>query len=214
MSAATVGVLGLNLVASPAWAIPPFGLTGTPQVGKLLNKAGTRIVIGNATLTAVNGTTLTVKRTDDKVYTVNTDSNTRFRARFWGKISITDLQVNDKLNIVGTLTDSSTNTVSARLVRDLNLMRRKGAFFGNIQSIDSTNSTFVLSSSRGTITVTVSSSTKLVNRKEQTITFADLAVGNRVRVKGLYDSNAKTLTNVTHIKDFSLPPRPVPTSTP
>lgn len=61
------------------------------------------------------------------------------------------------------------------------------------------------SEKRGDQTVTVSASTKFVNRKEDAITQEDVAVGHKVRVKGLWDKDANTVTEVTHVKDFNLP---------
>ncbi len=60
---------------------------------------------------------------------------------------------------------------------------------------------------RGSQTVTISSTTKLIDRKGATITQTDVKVDNKVRVKGMWDSKANTITAVTNVKDYSLPPR-------
>ncbi|OGK52863.1 hypothetical protein A2970_02340 [Candidatus Roizmanbacteria bacterium RIFCSPLOWO2_01_FULL_44_13] len=45
---------------------------------------------------------------------------------------------------------------------------------------------------------------KFVNVSEKEISYADVAVGHRVRVKGMWDNSTNTITEVTHVKDFSL----------
>lgn len=61
---------------------------------------------------------------------------------------------------------------------------------------------------QGSQTVTVTSSTKFVNRKVETIIQSDIAVGHRIRVKGLWNNKTNIISEVTHVKDFSLPPVP------
>ncbi|NCO89240.1 hypothetical protein AUK04_02800 [Candidatus Roizmanbacteria bacterium CG2_30_33_16] len=60
-------------------------------------------------------------------------------------------------------------------------------------------------------------SSKIINRTEGIISLADLQVGHRVRVKGLWDRTLKTVSEVSQVKDFNLPPLPskaaLPTAT-
>ena len=46
---------------------------------------------------------------------------------------------------------------------------------------------------------------KFVERKETSITLSDLKIGDRVRVKGVWDKTLNKITEVTQIKDFSIP---------
>ena len=70
-----------------------------------------------------------------------------------------------------------------------------------------------VSGKRADQTVTVDSSTKFSNRKGETITQSEITVGQRVRVKGLWNSNDNTVTEVKEVKDFALPVRVSATAT-
>ncbi|MBI3397152.1 hypothetical protein HY045_01605 [Candidatus Woesebacteria bacterium] len=183
----------------------------------LLKKFFERAAIGTGTLSAKSGTTLTIAK-DTKSFTVLTDSNTQFRRKFWGKSSLSEMKVGDKVTVIGQWTDTNHTSIQAKLVRDLSIQKRSGVFFGMVKSL--TPDGWVISTKRGDETVTVSTLTKLVNRRQQPIVQADIKVGDRVRVKGLWDKVANTLTEVVQVKDFSLPvlgsgsPSPTPTATP
>jgi hypothetical protein len=83
-------------------------------------------------------------------------------------------------------------------------------FFGTVKTITDTG--FVMTTiQRGNETVALDSTAKLINRKGQTITSSEIQVGDRIRVRGLWDSANFTITEVTEVKDFSLPVIPSPT---
>lgn len=174
-----------------------------PGVRKLLR--GGRIAVGSGELTAINETTLTVTK-ESKNYTVLTDGNTKFRRKFWGESSLAELTVGDKLNIIGTWDDEAKTTIKAKLVRDLSIQKRHGVFFGTINSKSEIGFTMDIVR-RGSQNITVGSNTKYINRKGESISLADLAVGHRVRVRGLWNSNLSTITEVVRVKDFTLPPK-------
>lgn len=218
------GVLGLQM-ATPVFAVESPKVDKKGLVEELREKAGSRpgllrefltkgkAAIGSGTLSAINGTTLTVTTNDGKVITVLTDDKTQFRRRFWGKGSLSEMKAGDTVNVIGVWTDDTKTTIQARLVRDTSIQKRFGVFLGDVQSV--TTDGFVIKTiARGMLTVTTTSSTKFVDRKEGAITKADVLVGHRVRVKGLWDKNGNTLTEVTHVKDFSLPVKPTETPTP
>jgi len=172
-----------------------------------------RAAIGSGTISTITGTTLTVKAKDGKQFTILTDDKTQFRRRFWGKSSLSEMNVGDMVNVIGKWTDDTKTTIQARLVRDFSIQKRNGAFLGTVQSV--TSSGFVVQTmKRGTLTVTTSSSTKFVNRKGETIAKGDVMVGHKVRVGGMWDSKLNTLIEVAHVKDFSLPVKSTPTPTP
>lgn len=210
-----VALLGLQV------ALPAFALERKENVGSrpgLLKKAFDlkgRAVIGTGTLKIKSGNTVPatlVVTKDGKDYTVNVGANTQLRRRFWGKATLAEMSVGDVLNVIGRWTDDAHTTVDATLVRDASIQKRFGVFIGTVQSLLSTGWTMI--THRGTETVTVSSSTKFVDRKGGTITQADVKVGDRVRVRGLWDNKLNTITEVTHVKDFSLPIKPSVTLTP
>lgn len=180
-----------------------LSLFGSPKPNIVERLFGKRPHLANALVTAVNSSTLTVT-VNGKTYTILTDSNTRFGRKFWGKGSLSDISVNDRINVIGTWTDSSQTSIQATLVRDLSVQKRRGVFFGEVTSL--TSNGFVMKTiQRGNQTITITGSTKLINRKEQTITQADIKVGDKVRVSGLWDNVANTITETTKIKDFTLP---------
>lgn len=164
---------------------------------------GAKILSG--TVTAKDGSNLTVEK-DGKKYTVQTDGNTQFRRHFWGNSSLSEIAIGDKVNIYGKFTDDQETTILARLIRDVSIMKRFGAFIGSVGDLSGT--AFTLNTvARGAQKVTLNDSTKCVNRKEETITCSsDLQNGHRVRVKGMWNKTNSTITEVTHLKDYSLPP--------
>lgn len=177
--------------------------TGTPPgfLEKVFRSKKASIT-GN--VTAVDGTTITLQK-DGKSYTVETNNKTQFRRRFWGKGSLEEIQVGDLVNVIGKWTDDTQSTVLARLVRNLSVQKFMGVFFGTVQSLNE-NGWVMKTLGRGDQTVVVTETTKYVNRKEETIAQTDITVGHRVRVKGLWDRKVGTITDVTAVKDFSLPP--------
>lgn len=169
-----------------------------------------RIITG--TVTAINGSSLSVTK-DGKTFTINTSTNTQFRRRFWGKSSLTEISINDRVNVIGKWADDLKTTINATLVRDLSIAKRNGTFFGKVTSIGSGTLT-IQTLNKGSLTVTIDAGTKLVNRKEQAISASDIKVGDRIRVKGLWDNKNNTITQVKQIKDFSLPVQVTPTPKP
>lgn len=146
-----------------------------------------------------------------KNYTVSVVSTTRFRRHFWGESRFFELAVNNMVNVWGRFTDDAKTTIEAKLVRNLTVQKRRGVFFGTITSKGS--DTFVLDSrGRGSQTVTVSSVTKYINRRGGVIAFSDLAFGDKVRLRGVWDKSNSTISEVNEAKDFNIPkitPSPV-----
>lgn len=212
----TIGAVGLSFVA-PVLAKNTVNIAeeksekagSRPGLLRDLTAKPGKAAIGSCTLATKSGTTLTCAK-DSKTYTILTDSKTQLRRRFWGKATLDEMQTGDILNVIGKWTDDAKTTVAAVLVRDTSVQKRFGVFIGQVTSLMSTG--WVMTTHRGTETVTVSSGTKIVNRSGQTITQADVTVGHRVRVRGLWDSKASTITEVAQAKDYNLPVKPTPTS--
>ena len=171
-----------------------------------------KIAVGKGTVSAIADNNLTITK-DGKTYTVNTYEQTKFRRKYWGKSDISEINVGDTLNIIGKWQDEAKTTIQALLVRNLSIQMRYGVFFGTIKAM--TGNDFTLETvGRGTQTVTVDSNTKYVNRKEETITLEDLQAGHRLRVRGLWNAKNSTITELTKVKDFSLPLRSSPSIVP
>lgn len=82
---------------------------------------------------------------------------------------------------------------------------RKATIFGKIVSLDAGNDSFVIQAGKfGQLTINVAGNTKLVNRGEKEITFTDLVVGQRVRVKGSFDFKEHKFVEITQVKNFTL----------
>lgn len=163
----------------------------------------------NGTVSAINGTTLTIT-SGGKTITVNTDSKTKFRRHFWGTSTLAEITVNDKVNVYGKYTDKTHTTIQATMIRDTSIMKRFGVFVGDITSING-NTVVLKTEARGTQTVTLSTSAKYTDRKGTVIAQVDLKTGHRVRVRGMWDTKNHTITQVTEVKDYSLPLVPTPT---
>lgn len=185
--------------------------TGTKEAGLLQRVFGKRAVLGSAKVTAINDTTLTVQQ-GDKTYTVLTSSDTKYRRKFWGESSFSEIAVNNTINVVGKWNNEAKTEINALWIRNLSIQKRFGVFFGEVKSLP--GGSFVMSTAkREDQTVTIGSA-KLVNRKEEMITPGDIIVGHKVRVKGMWDSVNHTITEVKQIKDFSLPVKVEETGTP
>lgn len=166
----------------------------------------------NATVTGMNSTSLTVTD-NNKTFTILTDATTIFRRHFWGKSSLSEISVNDKVNVWGKYTDDTKTSVQAHMIRDLSIMKRSGTFFGTVNGIN--GSTITLNTvNRGIQTVTFDSNTKCTQRNAQTMNCTDIQIGQRIRVKGMWDQVNKTITEVPQIKDFSVPVNLTPTPKP
>jgi hypothetical protein len=183
------------------------------RVGTVKKLINSRANINNAKVTNISGSVLTVADKDGKTITVNTDANSRLRRRFFGSSNISEISVNDLLNIFGKWTDDAHTIVQAQQIRDLSIQKRFGVFVGDVTAV-SGNTITLKTINRGNQTVTVASSTKFIDRKEKTIAQTDVVVGHRIRVKGMWDSANNTITAVQQLKNFSLPVKIGVTPTP
>jgi len=176
----------------------------------LLNKAKNmiekKLVLAahiSGTLTAINNNILTINA-ESKDYQVTVTDKTQVRRKFWGKAELAEFSVGDKVNVIGKWTNDEKTQIEARLVRNVSIQKRFGVFFGDVLS--KTDDSFVIKSiNRGDETVYVSSSTKYLNRKEQSISYNDIQIGHRVRIKGLWNNTLSKITEVAQIKDFTIP---------
>jgi hypothetical protein len=141
---------------------------------------------------------------DGKIYQVNMTEKTQLRRRFWGKSSLSEFSVGDEVNVIGRFTDETKTTIDAVLIRNLSIQRRWGVFFGEVLSKEGSVLT-IKTIGRGELKVYLTNSTKLVNRRGETITLNDIQVGHRIRVKGVWNKDLKEIKETEEIKDFSLP---------
>lgn len=163
-----------------------------------------RVTIGSGTITAKDPSSLTVAGKDGRNYPVNVDANTHLRRRFWGKATFDEFQVGDVVNVIGRWTTAEKTTVQAKLIRNLSIQKHHGVFIGKISALTTTGFTMD-TVHRGTQTVTIGASPKITDRQGNTIAISAIKVDHRVRVKGLWNKTSSQITEVTHVKDYSLP---------
>lgn len=158
------------------------------------------------TVSGISGSVLTVTK-DNKTISVTTSTSTKYRRRFWGNGSFSEISVGDMVNVWGKWTNTDGTAMNATMIRNTSVQKRKGTFVGTVSS--KSGNTFTLKTvNRGNQTVTVDTSkAKIVNRKNETMTLDGVNVNDRLQVKGLWDSKLNTITEVTHLKDFSIPVR-------
>lgn len=222
-AATAVGLLGLQLVL-PAFALElgakaNLAVETNEKAGSrpgllrnVLDKRG-KASVGSGILKSKSGdtapATLVVTGKDGKDYSVSVDASTQLRRHFWGKATLSEMSVSDTLNVIGQWADDGHTAINATLIRDASVQKRLGVFMGTVQSL--TGSGWTMQTGRGIETVTISSSTKLVNRKEQIITQTQVKVNDKVRVRGLWDNKLNTITEVSNVKDYNLPLAPTTT---
>lgn len=192
----TASLLTLNKPALAA--TPPAGLKQKVETAAKLKTiakiSGTISGIGTNNF-VVNGTT------------VNLTANTVILRRFGGKSNLKEFSVGDEVQVLGKWTSTTQTAVDAKLVRNSSIQKRRGTFVGAITGVTDTGFTFQ-PLSRPTQTASVSAATKHVDRTMRPIAKASILAGHKVQIKGLWDNKLNTISEISLIKDFSLPPQP------
>ncbi len=197
------------LIASALFPLPIMAQSPSPE-RKVMRKENKSMVarIVQGQVTAVSDSSLMVS-SNGKTYTVTVDSNTKMRRQFGGESSLTEASVGDKVNVWGKFTDDTKTTIQAALIRNVSVMKRKGAFLGIVTA--KTDTTLTLQTKeRGVQTVMLGGSIKFINRKGGVMTAAQINVNDKIRVRGVWDKTNSKIIEVTEVKDFSFPVRPSP----
>src|SRR3989339_520997 len=129
-----------------------------------------------------------------KEITVKVDANTKFVRKYWGKSSLEELTVGDKLDVrVKTNEDGS---VTATLVKDDTLHWTWKVHNGAIDGLDLTAKTFTLKQKNGkSVTVKVDAKTKIfIPNASATSTFDGLQNGQIAHVRGIINNKTKVIT--------------------
>lgn len=157
-------------------------------------------VKGNITIIGSNNFSL---NGEDGTFQINITDKTKILRKFGGKSSLSEYSVGDEVVVFGKFTDDTKLIIDTKTVKNNSIQKRPGAFFGKVTVKNSDN--FVMETlERGTQTVYFGT-TSIVNRKEITISYSDIKVGERVRVKGVWDKTLSKINEVTQVKDFSQP---------
>ncbi len=132
--------------------------------------------------------------TTTEYWTVQVTSSTRLFRHYMKSASIEEFLVGDKVEVRGTL--SGDKTINAKSVRNSSLKLKRGDIQGTVLSVGSDGKTFTLRTkekSFGDLRVTVTTVTKYVDENGLR-SFADISVGDRLKVLGAYATNTKKLT--------------------
>ena len=156
-----------------------------------------------ATIQSIGDNHIVVQK-DGTSYTINIVANTHLRRRFWGKSDLSEFKVGDLVSVIGRWVDDEQTVIEARIIKNLTIQRRWGTFFGTVVEAEGTQ-IVIESVKRGNQTVYISVSTVVVSRDQDAITITEVQVGDKIRVKGVWDSQASEIRETDQIKDFSLP---------
>lgn len=195
-----VFLLTMVVVPSTVFAVGPATVlpkTATSTADLLRPKgAAARL---NGTISAVGATSLTVGNT-----TVNVSTLTVLLRKYGARARLAEFSVGDQISVMGSWANAPQTTINARVIRDLSIQKRRGVFLGKVTSL--TSAGFVLTpEKRPAQTVGVNLLTKYVDRGEKPIVLAAIKTGDKVMVKGLWDNKLNTITEVTFVRDYSLP---------
>lgn len=186
-------------------------ITNRPTgIVKIINS---HAVLSNARITGKTSDGFTIGTLEGTSVTVFVTGNTVLRRKYWGKSTLDEMQVGDTVLVAGKWKNEEKTEMTASFVRDFSIQKRHGTFFGTVSSV-STTGILLKTEKRGDQNVTITTSAKLVNRNMGTVKQTDIIVGQRVRVKGLWNNQMNTITEVTQVKDFSLPVKPSPKPSP
>lgn len=140
---------------------------------------------------------------DDGTFQINITDKTVILRKFGGKSSLSEYFVGDEVVVFGKFTDDTKLVIDAKVIRNNSIQKRFGAFFGKV-TIKNTDNFIMETLERGTQTVYFGTA-KFVDRKEMNILYSDVKVGDRIRVKGIWDKTLNEIREVKQIKDFSIP---------
>ncbi|MFH1790129.1 MAG: hypothetical protein ABH832_03630 [bacterium] len=124
-----------------------------------------------------------------KKYTIKVDDDTIFARRYWGKSSLQELTVGDKLFLV--VLDYGNDNYRALLVKDNSIFWK--AVKGEIVDIDYDKMLLTLKRGNKKLTVLADNNTKYVVSGIKNPTFKDLKVGQRALARGVMNSRLKIL---------------------
>ncbi len=168
-------------------------------------KKSKELNIGRGEVMNISGNSITVTRSKDKaIFVVLVDSNTKILRKFAGKGELTEIKVGHELSVVGKLESGDSSTITAKVIRDLSIQKKNGEIVGTVKSI--VGNYIVVTLNKGVdFTVEVGSETVLKNRKGEKIEVSEIQTGDKLRAKGMKDTDLKSLTEVTRLVDMSSP---------
>ncbi|VVA44435.1 conserved exported hypothetical protein [Candidatus Roizmanbacteria bacterium] len=142
---------------------------------------------------------------DDGTFQVNVTDKTQLLGKFGGKtkLKLSDYLVDHEVMVIGKFTNEDKTIIEAKVIRNLSIQKRRGAFFGTV--LTKGTDSFTMQTLKLGVQTVYFGNAKFVERNETSMTYTDLKIGDRVRVKGVWDKTLNKITEVTQIKDFSIP---------
>src|SRR3989338_8994080 len=120
--------------------------------------------------------------------------------KFGGKSSLSEYSVGDEVVVFGKFTDDTKLIIDAKTVKNNSIQKRFGAFFGKVTVKNTDN--FVMETAERGIQTVYFGTTKFINIKEINISYGDIKIGDRVRVKGVWDKTLNEIREVSQINIF------------
>lgn len=169
-------------------------------------KSGNGIQLKNAVITAIDTATETITATKNgATYTIDASGAT-FRRKYGAKCDIYELTTGDYIWVWGTM--SGTN-ITARKMKDMSIQKWKASFVGTITTVDSAAYTDgegrsyqqfeIESRHRGNQIIRVYDTTR-IRYKGASRTFSDLAVGQEVVAKGIWNNTHSFVYDTNWVK--------------
>jgi hypothetical protein len=198
-------LFGSFALATAFIAMPAFASTNASTTASVhINGDGIVHVVG-AEVTSVTGNVVNAMlhfKNSIATWAFTTNTSTMIAANNSQTASTTDIHVGDKINVTGALTAlGSVVSVNATKIRDITttgLLRSKS---GTVQSVNLTNSTFVLKTGDSkTMTIQTNANTVFTvapttfGGVTSTTTLAALALNGRVNVSGVTNADGSVLT--------------------
>lgn len=160
---------------------------------KFDNRQDARATLGLAIVTDVDGDIIyadSFKNDEKTSWIITTDADTRFAIRGDKNANedVSDIAVGNRISITGTITD---NSGSDRTIDATGIVRwnpDNAIAKGTVTSIDADAGTYVLDTKhQGDVTVAIDADAQ-VNDRNNDGALADIAVGTKLFVKGMWDS--------------------------
>ena len=137
---------------------------------------------------------------EDGTFQVTIMNKTVILRKFGGKSSLSEYSVGDEVVVFGKFTDDTKLIIDAKTVKNNSIQKRFGAFFGKVTVKNTDN--FVMETAERGIQTVYFGTTKFINIKEINISYGDIKIGDRVRVKGVWDKTLNEIREVSQIKIF------------
>jgi hypothetical protein len=182
------------LVALPTGA---FAAEASTTSALQINKNGIARVV-NAEVTSVSGNLISaVTHFKDTLasWVFTTNASTTIRTGAGATSTTSGIAVGDKISVAGALTSfGSTLGVTATRILDVTKLASWKGTSGTIQSINTTNGTFVVKLENRTVSVQTNATTTWATGATSTAAFANLTVGAKVKVTGMLNADKTILT--------------------